>query len=336
VPKSLLYKTNSVIYFKGDRTSSFFVLKSGKVAITSNDDISSLNESGDDTNKRIIGAGEFFGIRSALSGLPQDETAVAMIPSEIIALSHKEFEEIARKHSDIILKLLRVYSKQLVQTHEIVKNLINKNKPAEETDAEAGLYNIGIYFLKNRLYNQCAETLKRYLSYYPEGRFSEDAKAKIEYAESRIGTKEDNQERFFPSTPVAAVTVSHAVSEAESAFNEAKNLFEQKKYAPSVVKFGRIIRESDPSYEPFVADSEYYMSEAFFNLKKYNEVIEQLPSFFQKYPENENTQKALFLLARSYEALNDKKLALIFYQKLYDILPDDSPLKARIKSIVNP
>jgi CRP-like cAMP-binding protein len=338
VPKNLLYKTSNVVYFKGDLSSFFYVLKSGKVAITTADDISQLSEANsNDTSRRILNVGEFFGVRAALSGLPQDESAVALIPSEVVALNHKEFEEIASKHPDIIIKLLRVYSSQLVETHQIVNNLIRQNSDERKIDAESGLFSIGFYFLKNRLYRQCAEAFKRYLQHYPTGANAADAKAKIDYAESRIGSNEDNEARFFPSSTTSGNgrADTRQLNEAETFFNEAKNLFEQRQYTTCVIRFSRIVRETDPDYGPFMAESQYLLSEAFFNLKKYDEITLELPSYFQKFPDGKNTQDVLYLLARTYEALNDKERAMIFYQKLYSLLGDDSPLKGKVRGLIS-
>ncbi|MCL2519581.1 MAG: cyclic nucleotide-binding domain-containing protein [Spirochaetaceae bacterium] len=332
--KSLLYKTNSVIYFKGDRTSSFYVVKSGKVAITFQDDISSLNDDNSSGDKRTLGVGDFFGVRSALGNLPQDETAMALIPSEIVLLNYGEFEEIIKKHSDITLKLLRNYSKQLSDVHQQIQSYMRQKDERNAVDTETGLYSVGLYFLKNRLYRQSNESFKRYLKAYPAGKYAGDAKAKIEYSQSRIGGNEDAEERFYSKIKGVVAAGSAVISEAESLFNEAKVLFDQKKYAPSILKFGRIVRETDKSFEPYLAQSEYYMSEAFFNLKKYQDVIEHLSAFFPKYPESPLINNALLLMARSYEALNDKKLAVIFYKKLYDLLAEGSPLKTKIGPII--
>lgn len=332
MPKALQYKTNSIIYFKGDKTDRFFVLKSGKIGLSPS--ASDEAASADHSKIQEVKPGEFFGMRASLGAYPQDETALALEPSEVIALAGDEFERLVTQNSSIVLKLLKNFSVQLTAAHKEAEELLKKQKSVEQADAEEGFFNVGLYFLKGRMYKQSVDAFNRYLKQYPNGRFSGEARAHIETARAKEGSAEDRSGQMLPSGPSAASPAfNQSVSEAEQQFNEAKTLFDQKKYAQAFLKFNRIAREADePDYAAFLQRTEYYLGETLYNLQKYEDTVGHFMMFMQKYPEDEHMQRVMYIMAKSYEAQGDKPRAKIFYEKLRDLLGPEAPLRVQVEA----
>lgn len=174
------YKANSVVYFKGDLNEKVYILKSGKVSLQFTD-----IETGQEIHD-LIKTGEFFGVKSALGRYPREENAVVLQDSTMIVFTVPEFEAVASKNTRIIMKMLKVFSDQLRRIHKQVQNLISAGK--QETNPEEGLFRIGEYYLKNKRYAQALYALRRYLTFYPSGKFANEATENISYAERYIQT----------------------------------------------------------------------------------------------------------------------------------------------------
>ena len=191
-PKSMQYKANSIIFFKGDLSDRVFLLNSGKVTLNSMD-----IETGAEVHD-LIKTGEFFGVKSALGRYPREETAQVLTDAAVIAFSVPEFEQLAMQNTRIIVKMLKVSSKQLRYVHSQVQNLIGSE---EQVKPEMGLYNIGEYYLKNKRYSQALYAYKRYLTYYPSGRYSAEVTQKLQLAEDYLSKYGQGK---GPASPAAA------------------------------------------------------------------------------------------------------------------------------------
>ena len=132
-PKAVNYKSNSIVYFKGDLNERVYILKSGK-AILKYNDIETGQEMQD-----LIQTGEFFGVKSALGKYPREETALVVSDAAMVQFTVPEFEQIALKNTRIIMKMLKVFSNQLRRIHKQVRNLISTG---EQANPETGLFNI--------------------------------------------------------------------------------------------------------------------------------------------------------------------------------------------------
>ena len=102
-PKAVQYKTNSIIYFKGDLNEKVFILKGGKVNLVSND-----IETGQEIHD-MIQTGEFFGVKSALGKYPREETAVVLQDASVIAFTVPEFEQLVLQNTRIIMKMEKTW-----------------------------------------------------------------------------------------------------------------------------------------------------------------------------------------------------------------------------------
>ena len=176
-PKAAQYKANSIVYFRGDLNERVYILKSGRVVLKYND-----IETGQEMQD-VIKTGEFFGVKSALGKYPREETAVVLQDSAMVTFSVPEFEQVAMKNTRIIVKMLKVFSTQLRRIHKQVRNLLSTG---EQVNPEEGLYNIGQYYLNTKKYKQALYAFRRYLTYYPSGKFAGDANDSIQLCERYV------------------------------------------------------------------------------------------------------------------------------------------------------
>ena len=178
-PRVKKFNPNSIIYFEGDKSDSVFLLKSGKINLVYND-LATKEKIID-----LISPGEFFGVKSGLIKYPREETAQAVTNSVIFEFPASEFEALLMKNTQIILKILKVFSNQLrkvgKQIQSIVSNKIS-NDPSDE------FFQIGEYYLKNRKFKQAFTVYKRYLNYYPTGKFANAAAKRLENVKSSLDT----------------------------------------------------------------------------------------------------------------------------------------------------
>lgn len=330
MPKSLKYATNSVVYFRGDSADCFYVLKSGKVCISTDDTVTPNADAAPSSKQQIIIPGGFFGAQAFLAQMPQEETAVCLMPSEVIVFSADEFERMALSNSDLVFRILRVFSMEMFEAHRRVVELVSNKVMLEQIHPEEGLYNVAAYFFRGRYYSQSIMAMQRYIEQYPSGKYVETCKQRMEEAKSKLGSNYDNSNKMsFKST--ADQNISQ-VSEADQVYQEAVSLFKQKKYAPCLLKFSRILREQhDPEFAQYIPDSIFHSGMAFVHLNKTDEAIEQFTELMQKYPKYEKFGEAMFHLAGCYDKQGDKVRSKVLYEKLLAILPEDSPLRRYIK-----
>ena len=122
MPKVLSYTKGSIIFFEGDKDERIYILQSGTVVLTQTD-----LETGAHTNE-IVNPGEFFGVKSALAHKPKMETATVVTDVQVIQLLVPEFEQIIGKNQEMILKMLKVFSKDLRQIHKKTENVLKTTR----------------------------------------------------------------------------------------------------------------------------------------------------------------------------------------------------------------
>jgi len=68
-------------------------------------------------------------------------------------------------------------------------------------------------------------------------------------------------------------------------------------------------------------NSQYWLAEAYYEMKQYERAIEEYKKLLSEYPDTEKKAAAYFKLGRSYEELGDKNKALEYYRILRDEFP---------------
>ena len=315
MPKAINYKANSIVYFRGDTSEKVYILKSGKVSLNYND-----IETGQEMHD-LIQTGEFFGVKSALGKYPREETAVVLTNATMIAFSVPEFEQIALQNTRIIMKMLKVFSNQLRRIHKQVRNLLMTG--ANTNDPESGLFKIGQYYLKSRKFKQAVYALRRYLTYYPSGKYASEASSLLEAAEN--GTT-GNMRNVSHAAPVQTGT---QLTEVAKAYYNAVSLFSQEQYGEALKEFQKIIKDSQGG--EYEAKAQYESGRCFFNLNKFDQCIKHYTMMIQKYPKHPDLIDALFYVGNSYEKLNNKDKAAGFYKKILSMAREDMPVYRKSK-----
>ena len=332
-PKAVQYRSNSIIYFKGDQSDRIFLLNSGKVSLSSVD-----IETGQEV-RDMIKMGEFFGVKSALGRYMREETAIVMQDSAVMVFSVPEFEQVASKNTRIITKMLTVFSNQLRRIHRQVQNLMVSD---EQVNPETGLYKIGEYYLKNKRFGQALYAYKRYLVYYPTGAYATDVTSKIVQSEeflSRYGSGAPTGPSSgpAPASPGPAVHAAAAPAAAASAENSelaqqyynSVSLVSQEKYLEAFKAFKKILDGGpDPEY---TAKAEFEMAKCLFYLKQYDNCIKSFTAIAQKFPKHPELKEALFFVGRSYEEKGDKVKAGGLYKKIISMGAEDDPVVRKVK-----
>jgi CRP-like cAMP-binding protein len=362
MPKVGNYRANSVIYFQGDVVSDkIYILQEGKV---------SLNYTDIETSKEVrevIQTGEFFGVKSALGKYPREENAVVLSDAKVLIFTVPEFEVFALAQTRIIMKMLKVFSDQLRRVHKQVNNLFAKN---ETQSPEAGLFRTGEYYLKARQYTQAKYVFSRYITYYPAGRFAEQASRYLEAAESAATTYGDGKgpaplmveatrqassprNENGPASRAAGVDNLAGSSSgsrqpaagfarpASSAGPGAGLSDTAKAYYDAISLLGsERYKEALTGFKRIVeanADAEYVekalfdMGRCLFMLDQHDLAIKHFTQMIQAHPRHPDLVETLFFLGQSYEKKGDSERAKGFYKKILSMESDeDSP--ARIKA----
>ena len=157
MPKTLQYKSGSLIYAKSDEAEKIFILQSGKISL-----VYDQIENGEEIRDSVQ-PGDFFGVKSALGHYPREENAIALTDSTVAAFTIQEFEIMALSNIDIIIKMLKGLSGQMRQIHLKVLKLLEK----EEVKPDEGLFAIGEKYMKLKRFADAKYIFDRFLEYYP-------------------------------------------------------------------------------------------------------------------------------------------------------------------------
>ncbi len=323
MPKSMQYKANSIVYFKGDVNEKVYILKSGKVSLKSND-----IETGQEIQD-LIRTGEFFGVKSALGKYPREETALVLQDSAMVVFSVPEFEQLAQKNTRIIMKMLKVFSNQLRRIHKQVRNLLSTDEQAESP--ETGLFRIGEYYLKHKKYGEALHVFRRYLSYYPSGQFAGEVTENIELAERRVqgGVQPAQSAKSGPS---AAPAQTRELTDVAKSFYNAVSIFSQQKYEEALKEFKQII---DGGFEDeYEAKAQFEIGRCLFSLNQFDQCTKHFTLVIQKYPKHPDLIEALFYVGSCYDKKNDKAKAKSFYTKILAMASDDMPVHRKARKAI--
>jgi tetratricopeptide (TPR) repeat protein len=167
------YKGGSIIYFENDRSEFIYILKQGRVLLTSK----KVEQGEFVETKEDIKPGEFFGVKSALGKYPRDETAQTVGDTIVLVLTLADFETLVLKNIKVVKKMLRVFSNQLRRLNRLNREILGEGGVI---NPETELFNIGEHYYKVGRYKQALYAYKKYMEYYPDTKFSEISMKRIE------------------------------------------------------------------------------------------------------------------------------------------------------------
>jgi tetratricopeptide (TPR) repeat protein len=154
------YKAGSIIYFENDKSEYIYILKAGKVVLTT-----TKLDTGEEV-KEEVRQGEFFGVKSALGKYPREETAQTMGNTMVLVLTPADFERLVLKNATVVKKMLRVFSNQLRRIVKMERSVLGEG---EIVNPDAELFKIGEYYYKAGVVKHAQYAYKRYMEYYPDG-----------------------------------------------------------------------------------------------------------------------------------------------------------------------
>ncbi len=195
------YKSGSIIYFEGDKSEYIYILKSGKVFLTT------IKLDTGEEYKEEVRQGEFFGVKSALGKYPREDTAQTMGNTTVLVLTPADFERLVLKNASVVKKMLRVFSNQLRRIVKMERSVLGET---EMVNPDAELFKIGEYYYKAGAVKHAQYAYKRYMEYYPDGEHAGLAMKRIrgidagEPAPSDIGGHDAGPAPVAPKPPAAA------------------------------------------------------------------------------------------------------------------------------------
>ncbi len=320
------YKTNSVIYFKGDVGDRVYILKTGRVSLTSTD-----VETGQEIHD-YIQTGEFFGVKSALGKYPREENAVVLSDASVIMFTVPEFEQLASQNTRIIMKMLKVFSNQLRRLHAKVRNLLAEE---EQADPEVGLFQNGEYYLKKKHYAHALYAFNKYLEHYPSGRFAEKARELSQTAEVYAQKYGQGKGPAVPGLESSGETKQatkpqqgRQLSDAAKQYYEAVSVYSQQDYEKALGMFQEIAKTS--SDQEYTLKALFEMGRSLYGLERYDSAIKHFTSMIQKYPKLNELPEALFYIGQSYQQKEDATRARSFYNKILSMPQVEEGLKRKV------
>lgn len=171
------YKSGSIIYMEGDKSEYIYILKSGRVVLTTKkvEDKTWVEE------KVHVKPGEFFGVKSALGRYPRDETAQTLGDTVVLVLTLADFEKMILQNVGVVKKMLRVFSNQLRRIGKTVREVLGEG---ESINPEVELFKLGEYYFNMGRPQQAMYAYKKYLEYYPDSKYASVAREKLQQLKS--------------------------------------------------------------------------------------------------------------------------------------------------------
>lgn len=94
------FPKNKIVVSEGDRTSSIYVIRSGKVKVFL------YGRNGKEIDLNILGPGEYFGEMVLDSG-PRSASVMTLEPSQLFIIPHAVFREFVIKHPEFAMRLIK-------------------------------------------------------------------------------------------------------------------------------------------------------------------------------------------------------------------------------------
>lgn len=116
VVRRFTYAKDAAIFYQGEPGDTFYVILSGQVKVS----VTSLD--GQEAILVMLDAGESFGEFALLDDQPRSATIEATQRTEVLALRKGDFHRLLRQMPDIAIGLLRVLTKRLRDTDQLVQD----------------------------------------------------------------------------------------------------------------------------------------------------------------------------------------------------------------------
>ena len=347
MPKAMNFKANSVIYFQGDVSDRIYILKTGRVSLTSND-----IETGQEIHDHIQ-TGEFFGVKSAFGKYPREEDAVVLSDSSVVVFSVAEFEQLVASNTRVIMKMLKVFSNQLRRIHAKVRSLLALE---EQVEPEVGLFRIGEYYLRKKQYNEAAYVFRRFVEIYPNSGSATQARDHLKTAQTYAqkygqgkgpaisglsapgstkpaasggrGGGNEGGARRQQATAEKGRTETGTVNPS-ALFQAGESLARKGSFDDAIAKFKQVASESED--DEYKAKALYEIGRCLYNSERYEQTIKHLSALVQKNPRMDNLPDALYYVGESYRHMGEDDRAKGFFNKVLSLSNVSRELTPKVK-----
>ena len=332
MPVTRTYTSGSIIYFEADLGEDIYVLQQGKIVLTS-----TAIDSGDELREEVK-LGEFFGVKSSLGRYPREETAQCLGKTTLITFKVNEFEQFVLKNPRLVMKMTRVFSKQLRNIHRKVRDTL---KAGETRGQPYEMMNVAEVFYKIGQTEHAKYAFKKYLSTFPGGAYEGRARDLLGFAEKGanypIGYPklEVLSEPDSPDMPSFGDT--HApdlddlgsgdldggdLSSGESLadlFYEGLNEYSRENFPAALEIYNRCINwsnKNDPEFEEFSGRALFEKGKALLKTGKVNDARNAFTQYVKHSPGGEHMREALLNMAIIGEKEGNRDYAAKLYQKI--------------------
>ncbi len=354
------YNGGSIIYFEGDRAEDIYVLQSGRVVL-----ISTSIDTGEEIREDVQ-IGEFFGVKSSLGRYPREETAQVIGKTNVIVFKQPEFEQMVMKNTRLIIKMLKVFSKQLREIHRKVRQIL---KAGSTRDPEYELMNVAESFYRSGNIDHAVYAFERYLTYYPEGPYASRAQDLLTMARkgqtyphgyvslesvavepaaastnasfmkaASLPASAADDPFAFPEEPFVDEPVEANPTPVEQ-LSKARELFAAGEFQSALESFEELLSRNDISQKPDKDAREAALFEkgrCLIKLKQLPDAANALTDYLKTYPTGSYVKQAFFQLGLIAEIGGNPERARTFYAKVTQLKPDDeitAQAKTRLEKI---
>lgn len=289
--KTVRYKADSIIYFKGDVADRVYILKKGSI-VTKTKDLK--------TNEDLltmIKVGEFIGVKNVISGQPYSETVSTLTDSELLVFYKEDFEKFIMSNNRVMMQTLAVFSNQLRKIHNDIKELTNlKEHTSNKSNTEKDFYELGEYFMGSGKSNYGTYCLKKYVEVYPTGKYLDKA---LQYLDTGTYLNEEEAEEEEDTTILY--------------YQEGQNYLTEQNYRKASECFQKVISS------PLGFNKEeaiYFNGACLFKLNEYKKCIMNFSTFLNKYKSSKRLNEVLFYVGCSYKKIGDFNQANVFLHQV--------------------
>ncbi len=159
------YRAGSFITVENElESNNFFIIKSGKVKSTNS--VNSISGS------KILTAGDFFGVISAMTYRPRLESTYSLTDTKLILVNRKNFGVLLKKSSPLALKIIKSFSNELRIYDKILAEKTTEEKNKEDNENEGGsLFNIAKFYYKTEKSKIATYVLMQFIKFYANSHF---------------------------------------------------------------------------------------------------------------------------------------------------------------------
>lgn len=112
-------KAGEVLFTEGEAGAEMFVVRSGQVRVF-------VGHEGAEKTLALLGAGEFIGEMSLLTGQPRTATAVVEKDAELVVVGGRVLEEMIVQNTEIALRLVRKLARRLQAADSLIAVLVHR------------------------------------------------------------------------------------------------------------------------------------------------------------------------------------------------------------------